>query len=223
MISFQIKPPWSRKGERGRGREATRERVKVCRDRRHIGRGMGKIHEEEQRWETVTRESRRKRISSLLARREGKGEGVRDIFIWHATRLHPSFINWRSQEWAWQTAPGQTHTYVLCLSPPRPRSLNPSVLDYPLPPLFSAYASRGNGKWGFAISLTFEHSSLSRSRPQREIYPSLSLFLILQHFRLLPLARSLTGPAKVLPSILPYRFRYEPDLLSIPFVLFGWI
>lgn len=56
---------------------------------------------------------------------------------------------------------------ILCLSPPRPRSLNPSALNYPFPPVFSA--SRGNGKWGFAISLTFEHSSLSRSRPQREI------------------------------------------------------
>lgn len=56
---------------------------------------------------------------------------------------------------------------ILCLSPPRPQSLNSSALNYPFPLLFSA--SRGNGKWGFAISLTFEHSSLSRSRPQREI------------------------------------------------------
>jgi len=34
--------------------------------------------------------------------------------------------------------------------------------------LFPAYAhARGNGKWGLVVSLTFEHSSLSRSRPQR--------------------------------------------------------
>lgn len=167
------------KGKTG-GEEKQHAKGLKCRDRRHIGHDMGKIHEEEQRWDTVTRELRRKRISRLLwweekerrlcDRTKEEGGRIRDIFIWHATRLHPSFINWRSQEWAWQTAPGQTYMYaphVLCLSPLRPRSLNPSALNYPFPPLFST--SRGNGKWGFAISLTFEHSSLSRSRPQREI------------------------------------------------------
>lgn len=119
-----------------RGEEEQHAKGLKCRDRRHIGHNMGKIHEEEQRWEA--REWRRKRISSLLWWEERKrrlydgtkGEGgrIRDIFIWHATRLHPSFINWRSQEWAWQTAPGQTYMYaphIFCPSPPRPRIPKP--------------------------------------------------------------------------------------------------
>lgn len=53
------------------------------------------------------------------------------------------------------------------------RVLDPLTLSAPRHPsyshpLFPAYArARGNGKWGFAISLTFEHSSSSRSRPHR--------------------------------------------------------
>lgn len=96
------------------------------------------------------------------------------------------------------------HTYVRAsCSPSHPRSLipyssparcSPSYpfdADHPAPP-FPAYArARGNGKWGLVISLTFEHSSSSWSRPQRNpslsLLASLTLFLILLHPRLLPL------------------------------------
>lgn len=108
--------------------------------------------------------------------RRGKPEGVGDIFIWHATRLHPSFINWRSRNEHGRQHPSR-HTASLpysCLAPvsfSTPWSLSLSLFTYfDLTLSYSMYkyipsyvlAETANEDLPF---LTFEHSSSSRSRP----------------------------------------------------------
>lgn len=117
-------------------------------------------------------------------------EGVEDIFIWHATRLHPSFINWRrSQEWARQTASEQTLRSVpICLSfflhlcPLSFAALLRVLFLYCTKPFRFAFVlitpspvhlehirPRVNDKWRLVVSDVWEYSSLSRSRSRTHV------------------------------------------------------
>lgn len=118
--------------------------------------GMG-VYTEEGLWVLWRRE-----------RGEVNQKGVGDIFIWHATRLHPSFINWRSRnehsrQHPTRHTPSLTLAFLVSRIPPASASFCLSISLYlTLTVYICALAETANEDSPF---LTFEHSSSSRSRP----------------------------------------------------------
>ena len=136
-------------------------------------------------------------------------------------------------------SPG-TDTHRMCtrmcltfsVAPSIPYPLHPSCPLLLLPVPFRclripAYARAcRNGKWEFVVSLTFEYSSSSRSRPQRNPLFS-SCFTHPFSFCILGCYLSFSYPLHLLYESheslhVSYGFHFKSDLLSILFVLFGF-